>query len=139
MEVRNKMIQEQQQNDIKSSCMEKRELIEEVQCNIEAEEHSEIPVTFTKHMKEDEEIYKKLKIPWILEGMQSISEGKCIDSEKENLQRSIKQYKHQIEYMHETNDRLVTANKRLREDMEEVNSHYQELIGVSKEVLKRKR
>ena len=41
--------------------------------------------------------------------------------------------------MHETNDGLVTANKRLREDLEEVNSHYQELIAVSKEALKRKR
>ena len=71
--------------------------------------------------------------------MQPISESKCIDSEKENLQRSTKQYKHQIEYMHETNDGLVTANRRLREDLEEVNSHYQELIAVSKESLKRKR
>ena len=34
MEFRNKMIQEQQQNDIKSSCMEKKEVIEEVQCNV---------------------------------------------------------------------------------------------------------
>ena len=90
------MIQEQQQNDIKNSCMEKREIIEEeFQCNIEAEEHLEILVTFTEHMKEDEEIHKKLKIPWIPEGMQSISVGKCIDSEKEILQRSIKQYKNQ--------------------------------------------
>ena len=117
MEVQNQMIQEQQQNDIKSSCMEKKEVIEEVQCNVEAREHLVIPVTFTELMKEDEKIYKKLKIPWALEGMQPISESKCIDSEKENLQRSIKQYKHQIEYMHETNDGLVTANRRLREDL----------------------
>ena len=41
--------------------------------------------------------------------------------------------------MHEANDGLVTANKRLREDLEEVSSHYQELIKVSKEALKRKR
>ena len=80
-------------------------------------------------MKEDEEIFKKMKIPWMPEGMQPIVEGKCIDSEKENLQRSIKQYKHQIEYVHETDEGLVTANKRLREDLEEVNSHYQELIS----------
>ena len=87
------MIQEQQQNDIKSSCMEKREVIEEeVQCSIEFEEHPEIHVTFIEHMKEDEEIFKKLKIPWIPEGMQPIVEGKCIDSEKENMQRIIKQY-----------------------------------------------
>ena len=41
--------------------------------------------------------------------------------------------------MHETNDGLVTANRKLREDLEEVNNHYQELIAVFKEALKRKR
>ena len=40
MEIRNQMIQEQQQSDVKSSCMEKREIIEEeVHCNVESEEH----------------------------------------------------------------------------------------------------
>ena len=96
-------------------------------------------MSFTELMKEDEEIYKKLKIPLTPKWTQPISESKCIDYEKENLQRSIKQYKHQIEYMHETNDGLLTVNRRLREDLEEVNSHYQELIAVSKEALKRKR
>ena len=69
--------------------------------------------------------------------MQPVLEGKYMDSENENLQRSIKQYKHQIEYLHERNEGLVTANKILREYLEEVNSHYQELISVSKEALKR--
>ena len=120
--------------------MEKREIIEEeFHCKVEAEEHLEIPMTSTELMKEDEEIYKKLKIPWTPEGMQTILGDKCIDSEKENQQRSIKQYKQQIEYMHETNDGLVTTNKGLREYLEEVNSHYQELIVVSTEALKRKR
>ena len=32
----------------------------------------------------------------------------------------------------------MTTNRILREDLEEVNSHYQELIAVSKEALKRK-
>ena len=41
--------------------------------------------------------------------------------------------------MQETNDGLVMANKILREYLDEVNSHYQELIAVSKEALKRKR
>ena len=57
------------------------------------------------------------------EGMHPVSEGKCIDSENENLQRSIIRYKYQIEYLHETNEELVAANRRLREDLEEVNSH----------------
>ena len=95
-------------------------------------------MTLTEHMEEDEEMFRKIKIPWIPEGMQPVLEGKYMDSKNENLQRSIKKYKHQIEYLHERNEGLVTANKTLREDLEEVNSHYQELISVSKEDLKRK-
>ena len=41
--------------------------------------------------------------------------------------------------MQETNDGLILANIRLREDLQEVNDHYQELTAVSKEALKRKR
>ena len=92
-----------------------------------------------EQLEEDEEIFKKLKIPWMPEEMHLVLEGKCIDSENENLWRSIKQYKYQIEYLHEANEGLVTASRTLREDLEEVNSHYRELITVSKEALKRKR
>ena len=79
----------------------------------------------TEQLEEDEDIFKKLKIPWMLGEMHPVSEGRCIDSKKENLQRSIKQYKYHIDYLHETNERLVTTNRRLREDLEEVISHYQ--------------
>ena len=92
----------------------------------------------TVQMEEDEEIFKKLKIPWMPEEMHPASKGKCIDSGNENLKRNIKQYKYQIEYLQETNEGLVTTNRKLREDLEEVNSHYQELITVSKEALRRK-
>ena len=44
-----------------------------------------------------------------------------------------------MEYMQEVNDRLILVNIRLREDLQEVNEHYQELTAVSKEALKRKR
>ena len=44
-----------------------------------------------------------------------------------------------MEYMQEKNDGLITGNRKLREDLGEVNYHYQELIAVSKEALKRKR
>ena len=44
-----------------------------------------------------------------------------------------------MDYLQETNDGLILANKRLREELQEVNEHYQELIVVSKEALKRKR
>ena len=85
-EVRKKIILDQHQNDLKISCVEKGEVAEKlVQCSIKAKEYSEIPVTLTEHMEEDEEIFKKLKIPWMPEGMHPVSEGKCIDSENENL------------------------------------------------------
>ena len=123
-----------------SFCAEEEKIVEPlVQCSFEVNESPGNPVTMIVQQEEDEEIFKKLKIPWMPEGMHSASEGQCIDSENENLQRSIKQYKYQIEFLHETNEGLVVANRRLREDLEEVNSHYQELIAVSKEALKRKR
>ena len=46
---------------------------------------------------------------------------------------------HRIEFLSETNDGLVMTNRKLREDLEDINAHYQELIVVSKEALKRKR
>ena len=98
------MILDQHQNDLKSSCVEKGEVVEQsVQCNIKANEYSETPVTLTEHIEEDEEIFRKLKILWMPEGMHPVLEERCIDSENQNLQRSIKQYKYQIEYLHETN------------------------------------
>ena len=72
----------------------------------------------TEQMEEDEDIFKKLKIPWIPEEMHPVSEGKCIDSENENLHRSITQYKYHIEYLHEINEGLVTTNRILREYLE---------------------
>ena len=69
----------------------------------------------------------------------NIATGKPFDSDRENMQRALRQYKYQMEYLQETNDGLILVNKRLREDLQEVNDHYQELIAVFKEALKRKR
>ena len=41
--------------------------------------------------------------------------------------------------MQEVNDGLMMANRRLREDLQDVNDHFQELTVVAKEALKRKR
>ena len=63
----------------------------------------------------------------------------CIVSETENLKKTMKQFKYQIGFLSETNDGLVMTNRRLREDLDDINTHYQELIVVSKESLERKR
>ena len=51
----------------------------------------------------------------------------------------MEQHKSQICFLNETNDILVMTNRRLREDLDDINTLYQELIFVSKEALKRKR
>ena len=112
---------------------------ENVRGETDTQENPSFHDTSTELLPEDKEIFRRLKIPWLPNELQSTTRSKAFDSKKENLQRAIKQYKHQVEYMQETNDGLIIANKRLREDLEEVNNHYQELIAVSKEALKRKR
>ena len=85
-----------------SFCAEKEKIAEpSAQCSFEVNESPRVPVAMIEQLEEDEEIFNKLKIPWMPEGMNPVSKGKCIDSENENLQRSIKQYKYQIEYLHE--------------------------------------
>ena len=51
----------------------------------------------------------------------------------------MKQCKYQISFLNETNEGLVMTNRRLREDLDDINTHYQELISVSKEALRRKK
>ena len=51
----------------------------------------------------------------------------------------MQQYKYQVGFLSETNDGLVMANRRLREDLDDINIEHQQLIVVSKEDLKRKR
>ena len=64
---------------------------------------------------------------------------KVIDTDKENLQKTVRQYRQQMTYMQDVNDGLMMANRRLREDLQDVNDHFQELTAVEKEALKRKR
>ena len=112
-----------------------------MECNTKGVGSPEIHVVSEvfKHEEEDDAIFKKMNIPWLSEKASSFQEGKCIDSENENLQKTVKDYKYQIDFLNETNEGLVMENKILMEDLEEINTHYQELIVVSKEALKRKR
>ena len=73
--------------------------------------------TSTELLPEDEEIFRKLNIPWLPSELQNTPGSNTFDSEKDNLQRTIKQYKHQVEYMQETNDGFIISNKILREDL----------------------
>ena len=80
-----------------------------------------------------------MNIPWMSDKSSTLQEGMSIDSEADNIKKTMKQCKYQIGYLSETNEGFVMANKRLREDLDDINKHYQELISISKEDLKRNR
>ena len=67
---------------------------EKVPCKAESEEHLGFPKTPTELLPEDEEIYKRLNIPWLPNERQTIEGNETFDLEKENLQISVKQYKY---------------------------------------------
>ena len=92
-----------------------------------------------KDEEDDDLIFNKIDIPWFSDKTSTLQEGMCIDLEIENLQKTMKQYKYQIGFLSETNDGLVMTTGRLRQDLDDINTHYQESIVVSKEALKRKR
>ena len=80
-----------------------------------------------------------MNIPWLSDKTSTTKEGLCIDSEIKNLQKIVKQCKYQISFLNETNEGLVMNNIMLREDLDDINTHYQELISISKEALRRKK
>ena len=92
-----------------------------------------------KDRQEEDLIFKKLNIPWLSNQDKTLHGEVHIDSEVENIRKTLQQHKSQICFLNETNCRLVMKNRRLREDLEDINAHYQELIAMSKEALKRKR
>ena len=69
--------------------------------------NQEIPMVHgvsSELLPKDEDIFRRLDIPWFPNEMQDTTTGKAFDSERENLQRTIKQYRHQMDYMQEVND-----------------------------------
>ena len=85
-----------------------------------------------KYKKEDDMIFKKLDISWMKNQGSTLQGEFHMDSKIENLKKTVEQYKYQVGFLGETNDRLVMTNRRLREDLDDINTHYQELITVSK-------
>ena len=109
--------------------------------NIKHDTSSKFPFVeeIVKDGKEYDLIFKKFDIPWLSNQGSTLQGEGHIDSEIENLKKTLEQHKSQICFLNDSNDILVMTNIRLREDLDNINTHYQELIVVSKEALKRKR
>ena len=62
-----------------------------------------------------------------------------ISPELNQCKRSLQTYKEQTKYLQDINEKLMVANKRLREDMEDKEAEYQKLLVISKDILREKR
>ena len=62
-----------------------------------------------------------------------------ISPELIQCRRSLQTYQEQTRYLQDINEKLMVANKRLREDLEDKEAEYQKLLMVSKDVLREKR
>ena len=114
--MRNELLEKQQEEKAEVPYVEDQKLKDEV-IPKEADilEDPNILDISTDLLEEDADIFRKLNIPWIPSDMQGASTEKAFDSDMENLQRTVRQYRHQMDYMQEVNDGMILANIRLRE------------------------
>ena len=61
-----------------------------------------------------------------------------ISPDLSQCKRSLQTYKEQTKYLQDINDKLMVANKRLHEDMEDKEAEYQKLLVISKDILRQK-
>ena len=142
LEIKNKLLKQQQEEKSKVSPVENQEWEEEDELILREAgilKDPSIPADSTELLNKDADIFMRFDTPEMPSYEQEIMTGRSVDSDKENLQKIIKQYKQQMKYMQDVNDGLMMVNRGLREELQDVNNHFQELTVVSKEVLKRKR
>ena len=61
-----------------------------------------------------------------------------ISPELSQCKRSLQTYKEQTRYLQDINEKLMVANKRICEDMEDKEAEYQKLLVISKDILREK-
>ena len=80
------MLKEQQEGQIEVSHSENKLMVDEnVPCEAETKENLSFHENPIELLPKDEEIYRRLNIPWLPNEMQSTAGNKAFYSEKENL------------------------------------------------------
>ena len=110
--MRNELLEQQQEEKAELPYVEDQKLKDEVILE-EADilEDPNIPDISIDLLEEDADIFRKLNIPRIPSDMQGASTEKAFHSDMENLQRTVRQYRHQMDYMQEVNDGMILANR----------------------------
>ena len=92
LELRDEMLKEQQKEEMEYSYSENKLLMDEnAPDGTNNQENLSVHGVYTGLLPEDEDIFRKLNIPWLPSELQNTIGGKALDSEKEKLQRTIKQ------------------------------------------------
>ena len=127
LEIRNELLKQQQKEKAEIPPVEDQEWEDEDELILRQAgilKDPKIPNISTDLLNKDADMFKKFDIPWIPSYVQEIITERSFDSDKKNLQKTIKQYKQQMNYMQEINDGLMMANRRLREDLQDVTEHF---------------
>ena len=61
------------------------------------------------------------------------------ETEVSNLRKALHHYRAQNSHLNHLNDQLVNANRMIRQDLEDINANYVELVRVTVEVVKRRK
>ena len=72
-----------------------------------------------KNKQEEDLIFQKMDIPWLVDQDLTLLEKVHMDSEVENLRKALQQHKSQIHFLNESNEILMITNKILSEDLED--------------------
>ena len=62
-----------------------------------------------------------------------------ISPELNQVKKSLQTYKEKTRFLQNINEKLMTANKRLWQDLEDKEAVYQKLLSISKDILREKR
>ena len=124
VEIKDRLIKQQEEEKAKA-------------CTLENEELDEEDISILKQAGIIEESIVHVDFSDLLMQDDNISEIPNFD--EENVQESIQRYRKHMKHLQETNDGLFKVNKGLVEELQDMHKHFLELSEVSKEVLSRKR
>ena len=93
---------------VKSFSVKNKVVEQSKDSGIKGNRSQKVPVAVADQDEEDDDsVFRKINIPWLSDESLIAKEGLLVDSEVENLQKIVKQYKYQIGFLSETKECLV--------------------------------
>ena len=113
LEIRNELIKQQQKEKAEIPPVEDQEWEDEDELILRQAGILKDP-NIPDLLNKEADIFNRYDIPEIPSSEQESMTGRSVDTDKENLEKMIKQYKKQVNYMQEVNKGLMMANRKLK-------------------------